>query len=100
MAVSEAIGGVNYFYADSGCTGCGVCERVCPSRKIRLNEKRPAWQPSVLCYMCFACLNFCPAHSVQIRSIPGVKSRSTENGRYPHPYATIKDIAAQKEFQS
>lgn len=97
MAVSETIGGVNYFYADSRCTGCGVCERVCPSRKIRLNEKRPVWDRNVLCYMCFACLNFCPARSVQIRSIPGVKSGSTENGRYPHPYATIKDIAAQKD---
>lgn len=100
MALSEYIGGVNYFYADSRCTGCGVCERVCPSRKIRLNGERPVWQRNVLCYMCFACLNFCPARSVQIRSIPGVKSGSTENGRYPHPYATVKDIASQKDFQS
>ena len=97
MAASGVLGGVNYFYADSACTGCGVCERVCPSRKISLNGKAPVWQRSVLCYMCFACLNFCPARSVQIKSIPGVKSATQENGRYPHPYATMQDIAAQKE---
>ena len=97
MAASEYVGGVNYFYADSHCTGCGVCERVCPSRKIRLAGKRPVWQREAFCFMCFACLNFCPARSVQIRSIPGVKSCTRENGRYPHPYATVKDIAAQKE---
>jgi len=97
---SEHIGGVNYFYADAKCTGCGICSTVCLSSKIVMDEKRsPAWQRGVLCYMCFACVNHCPKESVQIRSIWAVQSHTTENGRYSHPYATAKEIAAQKVRQ-
>ena len=98
MALSDYIGGVNYFYADSTCIGCGTCEKVCLSGKIRIEEKRPVWQKDVFCYMCFACLNFCPKQAVQIESIPGVKSFTRENGRYPHPYAAVDDLAAQKDY--
>lgn len=97
MSLSEHIGGVNYFYHDSKCNGCGICEKVCLSKKIRLADKEPVWQKDVLCYMCYACVNYCPKQSVQVDDIPGVKSYTAQNGRYPHPYATIDDIAAQKE---
>ena len=100
MAVADRIGGVQYFYADAGCTGCGICEKVCLSRKIVMRENRPFWQRDVFCYMCFACLNFCPRRAVQIKDIPGVPSFTRENGRYPHPYATADDISAQKAAPS
>jgi ferredoxin len=96
LGLSEHIGGVQYFYHDRNCNGCGICERVCLSGKIRLADGTPRWDRGTLCYMCFACLNFCPRRSVQIRSIPFVESRSTENGRYPHPYATAVDMEEQK----
>lgn len=96
MEVAEFIGGVNYFYRDSKCNGCGICEKVCLSKKIKMKDNKPIWQKKVLCYMCFACLNYCPRQSVQINNIPGVKSYTIENGRYPHPYATVVDIAGQK----
>lgn len=96
LEVSEWIGGVQYFYRDSGCVGCGVCERVCLSGKVRMEGGVPRWDRGTLCYMCFACLNFCPRKAVQIRSLPFVESRSPENGRYPHPYATIADLEDQK----
>lgn len=97
MDIAEYFGGANYFYTDSGCNGCGICEKVCLSKKIRLIDRAPVWRKNVLCYMCFACLNFCPKKSVQINDIPGVKSYTKVNGRYQHPYATVKDIAGQKE---
>jgi ferredoxin len=34
-ALSEHIGGVNYFYADENCTGCGICRQVCLSGKFQ-----------------------------------------------------------------
>jgi formate hydrogenlyase subunit 6/NADH:ubiquinone oxidoreductase subunit I len=98
MTLSEYMGGVNYFYADSTCIGCGICEKVCLAKKITMKEKQPVWQKKVFCSMCFACFNFCPRQSVQIKSIPGAKSFSRENERYPHPYAAPADIAAQKEY--
>lgn len=96
IAASEYIGGVQYFFNDERCSGCGSCEKVCLSQKITMHDGKPVWQRNVLCYMCFACLNYCPLQSVQIKSIPGVPSSTRENDRYSHPYASAADIAAQK----
>lgn len=96
MDIAEYVGGANYFYYDNKCTGCGICEKVCLSKKIKMVTQKPIWQKNILCYMCFACLNYCPVQSVQINDIPFVKSYTRENGRYSHPYATVKDIAIQK----
>lgn len=49
--------------------------------------------------MCFACLIFCPRQAIQIKCIPEVKSFTCENNRYPHPYAAVDDIAAQKNMK-
>ena len=84
------------FYSDEKCSGCAVCEKVCLARRVRLVSGRPVWQKEVNCYGCFACLNFCPEQSVQIRSTWYLKSHTPENGRYHHPQITAKDIAAQK----
>lgn len=97
MEIADHTKGANYFYHDDKCTGCGVCEKVCLSEKIKMVDGRPVWQRDVLCYMCFACLNFCPVRSVQINDIPGVKSHTKENERYSHPYASICDISKQKD---
>lgn len=98
MYLSEHIGGVNYFYHDHKCTGCGICKKVCLSEKINIVDGMPVWNRNVFCYMCFACLNFCPSYAVQINDIPGVKSKTKENGRYPHPYASVDDILKQKTY--
>ncbi|VVB59724.1 NAD(P)H-quinone oxidoreductase subunit I, chloroplastic [uncultured archaeon] len=78
------------YYADSKCTGCGTCEKVCLSKKIKIINKRPVWRKDIRCYRCDACLNYCPVQAVQI------KNHTEKNGRYSHPYATAGDIAGQK----
>ncbi len=80
------------FYADERCTGCGTCESVCPTGKIRLAEGKPVWQDSVRCAYCFACLHYCPAEAIQIRG-----RKTVEKGRYHHPAVRAADIAAQKD---
>lgn len=97
MAYSEHGGTEDYFYSDSKCTGCGICEKVCLSGKIKMHEKKPVWQRGIDCFLCYACLNYCPAHSIQIKSRALMKSYTEENERYCHPYATANDIAEQKE---
>jgi len=92
----ELLGGVNYYYSDSKCSGCGICEKVCLSQKIKMTDKKPVWQKDVICYMCYACVNYCPKQSVQISDIKAMKSFTTKNGRYSHPYATVKEISMQK----
>ncbi len=96
MAFAEYDGAKDYFYSDSKCKGCGTCEKVCLSGKIKMVNKKPVWQENVKSYMCYACLNYCPAQAVQIKSKFYMNSYTEENERYPHPYATANDIAGQK----
>lgn len=84
------------FYADAKCSGCGICEKVCLSGKIKIIDKKPVWQKHVKCFSCYACLNFCPVQSVQMRSGRFIKFYTDVNGRYSHPEATADDIAGQK----
>jgi ferredoxin len=85
---------------DLKCTGCGICEKVCPSSKIKIVDATPIWQCKVDCYFCYACLNFCPNQAIQIHSQIYMKSFTTEKGRYPHPYAGVIDMVAQKTVYS
>lgn len=84
------------FYSDSKCAGCGTCEKVCLSGKIKMMDGKPVWQENVNSFFCHACLNYCPEQAVQIKSNRFLKSCTEENGRYFHPYATADDIAGQK----
>ena len=85
-----------YFYADLNCIGCGTCERVCLSQKIIMKNDNPVWQLDVNCFMCYACLNYCPTRAIQIYSKLYMKSFTKQKGRYPHPYAREDDISNQK----
>ena len=87
-----------YFYSDDKCTGCGICEKVCPSQKIKMENNKPIWQVDIGCYTCYACLNFCSTEAVQIYSKFYMKSYTPEKGRYPHPYAKVKDMVYQKNI--
>lgn len=84
------------FYTDDRCTGCGICEEVCLSGKIRLLEQKPEWQKKSPCFLCYACINYCPKHSIQIESKKYMKIYTEKNGRYHHPGAAAEDISAQK----
>ncbi|MBU4534311.1 MAG: EFR1 family ferrodoxin [Euryarchaeota archaeon] len=84
------------FYADAKCVGCGTCEKVCLSQKIKIINGKPVWQKDVQCFFCHACLNYCPEQAVQIKSTRLLKSYTDKNERYSHPYAIVDDIAGQK----
>ena len=80
------------FYADDRCTGCGTCERVCLSNKIRIENGKPVWDKKVQCTYCFACLHYCPEEAVQIKG-----RKTARKGRYHHPAIRAAGIAAQKD---
>lgn len=51
------------FRADERCNGCGLCEKQCPTRTIKLIENKPQWGNS--CYQCLSCINRCPQKAIQ-----------------------------------
>ena len=66
------------FTVNGDCTGCGLCESVCPRGAICWRDGRPAW---VLpqCELCFACLHRCPVAAIDYGE------QSAKNGRYLNP---------------
>ncbi|MDG6219438.1 MAG: EFR1 family ferrodoxin [Candidatus Thermoplasmatota archaeon] len=80
------------YITDSSCTGCGICEKVCLSNKIKLDNKKPYWDENIRCYYCYACFNFCPTQSILVK-----KKWERKDGRYHHPDVNLKDIIHQKK---
>ena len=86
----------DYFYSDAKCTGCGICEKVCLSGKIKMAGPKPAWLDQTKCLLCYTCLNYCPSQAIQIKTKWYMKSFTDKNGRYPHPFASVNEMIAQK----
>ena len=78
------------FYADSKCTGCGVCEQICLSKKIEIVDNKPTWKKDLPCFFCFACISYCPEQAIQIGK------RTLNRGRYHNPKISVRDIMEQK----
>lgn len=51
------------FRADSRCTGCGQCARLCPLNNIQLQNGKPVWGSH--CTHCMACICLCPSQAVE-----------------------------------
>ena len=51
------------FSADSTCTGCGQCARLCPTNSITIQNGRPVWGSN--CTHCMACICRCPAEAIE-----------------------------------
>lgn len=66
------------FTANENCTGCGLCEKVCPRKAIQLEDGKPVWQIPE-CELCFDCLHRCPTSAINYGK------KSEKNGRYINP---------------
>ena len=67
------------FFAETGCTGCGVCAQVCPLENISLEKDRPVWHGK--CMMCMACINHCPVKAIQYGRYTQSKGRYLFSGQ-------------------
>jgi formate hydrogenlyase subunit 6/NADH:ubiquinone oxidoreductase subunit I len=73
------------FYVDDNCTGCGVCETVCPVNNIIINDSKPEWLHD--CQQCLACINYCPENAIQYGKTTLGKRR------YYHPMIKPEDLS-------
>jgi len=67
------------FTVNENCTGCGLCERICPRKAIRVESGAPVWT-AAQCEFCLGCLHRCPSAAINYGR------KSAENGRYVNPH--------------
>jgi formate hydrogenlyase subunit 6/NADH:ubiquinone oxidoreductase subunit I len=71
------------------CTGCGTCQKVCPTGNISVEGNKVKWGDK--CVLCLACFHWCPQEAIQ------ADKRSEGIARYHHPQVTANDIACRQE---
>lgn len=75
------------FRVNDACTRCGICEKICPIRNIRLTDAGPVWLHR--CTHCLACYNRCPDKAIE--------SDIAEKGYYYlHPDVKAAEMMAQQ----
>ena len=50
------------FRISSACTGCGMCQKVCPAGNIEIVNGKPVFQHK--CAQCAACFSWCPQEAI------------------------------------
>lgn len=77
------------FWVDNKCNSCGICEKACPVRNIKMTDGKPVWLHH--CEQCVACLQWCPQEAIQVG-----KNTATRK-RYHQPDITVQDIMDQQK---
>lgn len=71
------------------CTKCGICEKLCPTDNIKLEEK-PVFGNR--CIYCFGCIQWCPAGAIEFG-----KLKSNDKSEYTHPAITVTEMIKMNE---
>lgn len=73
-----------YFTVASSCTGCTICQQVCPAKNITMVDGKPAFQHR--CEHCLACIHNCPSHAIDW------KQKTQGKERYRNAAISLNDL--------
>jgi NAD-dependent dihydropyrimidine dehydrogenase PreA subunit len=75
------------FHVTSKCTGCGICENVCPVENIKIGDLQPKWGNN--CEQCMACIQWCPNEAIEY------SNKTTKRVRYHNSEVKIYDMISK-----
>ena len=67
-----------YFVVAPTCTGCGICQKICPAMNVSMEAGNPVFQRK--CEHCLACLHHCPAQAIDWKEKTKGKERFRNAG--------------------
>jgi len=83
------------FKVNASCTGCGLCERLCPVSNIHINkgedqqgQGEPEWLHN--CEHCMACISWCPVKAIDYGD------RTPSRRRYHNPRIKVEELIRQQ----
>lgn len=73
-----------FFAVSSDCTGCGICQNVCPVNNIVIKSGNPVFGHN--CEHCFACIHACPVEAMEW------KQSTINKKRYRNPHVSLNEL--------
>ena len=86
----------NIYSITESCTGCGICEKVCPASCFQIKNGK-AVQSDGRCQACMACTHHCPQKAILL-NIPE-KNPNARNRNEHITLAEIMEANDQTEFR-
>lgn len=74
--VAMPLMGRHYRVTDD-CIGCGLCEKICPTKNIQMKDNKPIFNKS--CVGCMACAFNCPKDAIRISLLNGWRVNGAYN---------------------
>lgn len=81
---------MNQFCITQDCTGCGLCEKVCPTHNITIKDQTAIHGEH--CAACYACVHWCPVHATLPKFFL-IRNRK----QYRHPEIKAKEIIQSEQ---